>query len=473
VRAEPHLTANGQDTLLRDRKLELDQLELALRNLRPNAWLMPVLAAIICAMFRQWVDEPRLIAWFALVTLTGIPLGVICSRFGDSGQMTGNFNKRVRLSGAAYLVFTFCWASMGWMLWVPGNDLNHMIIIMLLACTVAGNGALVGASKTMLAVSYASYGSVLILTPLQAGGALYDGISVLAVLYVAYMAFMSRQIYLTARNMLLLRNDKSDLIEKLARSKAESDRAREQAEAASRAKSQFLANMSHELRTPLNAILGFSEMISSRIFAADHEKHFEYAELIHDSGHHLLTLINDILDLAKIEAGALSLQETDLDLGSAIAEACTMVEPRAVASGCGLETKIDSGLPLVNCDARALKQILLNLLSNAIKFTPHGGSVTAFAYCTPDGGVCFGISDKGAGISQDDQKRVFQNFGQGRHDVTTADRGTGLGLPIVKGLVEAHGGGIALESRIGEGTTVSITFPLARTRNRHAVQVAS
>jgi len=465
--------ANRKHASARDRKLELDQLGLALRNLRPNAWLMPVLAAVICTMFRQWVDTPRLIAWFSLVTITGIPLGVICSRFGDSGLGTDDFKQRVWLSGVAYITFTFCWASMGWLLWVPGNDLNHMIIIMLLACTVAGNGALVGASRTMLAVSYASYGMVLIITPLQAGGALYYSISLLALLYVAYMAFMSRQIYLTARNMLLLRNDKGDLIEELARSKIESDTAREQAEAASRAKSQFLANMSHELRTPLNAILGFSEMITSRIFAAKPEKHFEYAALIHDSGFHLLTLINDILDLAKIEAGGLTLDETDIDLGTAIEEACAMVRPRVAAARCALETKIDPDLPLVNCDARALKQILLNLLSNAIKFTPTGGVVTAFANCTPDGGIRFGISDRGVGISEEDQRRVFQNFGQGRHDIATADKGTGLGLPIVKGLVEAHGGTVALESRLGEGTTVSVYFPLPRTRNRPAVQAAS
>jgi two-component system cell cycle sensor histidine kinase PleC len=231
--------------------------------------------------------------------------------------------------------------------------------------------------------------------------------------------------------------------------------------------------MSHELRTPLNAILGFSEMISSRVFAANPEKHYEYAELIHGSGQHLLTLINDILDLAKIEAGGWTLHETEIDLGAAIGEACTMVRPRAQAAGCKLATDIHAGLPQLYCDERALKQVLLNLLSNAVKFTPRGGRVIAFARNTVDGGLCFGISDTGVGISREDQQRVFQNFGQGRHDIVLADKGTGLGLPIVKGLVEAHGGRVELESSVGEGTTVTVYLPPLRVRRRSAIQAAS
>jgi len=457
----------------RGRRLAVDQLGLALGNLRPNAWIMPALAAVICLLFRQWIDTTRLITWFTMVVITGIPLGIVCNRFGELSADAPKVDTQVRLSALAYLVFTASWGSMGIFLWAPSDDLNHMMVIMLLACTVAGNGALVGASRALLGASYLSYGLALILSPLQSGGVLYEGISVLAILYIAYMAFMSRQIYLTARKMLLLRYDKNDLIEKLAKSKAESDTAREQAEAASRAKSQFLANMSHELRTPLNAILGFSEMITSRVFASNLQKHHEYAGLIHESGFHLLTLINDILDLAKIEAGSWTLNERDFDLRGAIADACTMVGPRVAAAGCELRTDVKPTLPLVYCDPRAIKQIFLNLLYNAIKFTPQGGTVTVFARDTTDGSVRFGVADTGTGISPEDQQRVFQNFGQGRHDIATADKGTGLGLPIVKGLVEAHGGRIELQSKIGEGTTVLVELPRARVRKGSVLQKAS
>jgi len=264
--------------------------------------------------------------------------------------------------------------------------------------------------------------------------------------------------------MLVLRHDKDDLIEELAHSKSRSDAALTRAEAANRSKSEFLANMSHELRTPLNAIIGFSEMIHSRAFHSSPEKDAEYAQIIHQSGHHLLALINDILDLAKIEAGGLTLKEAETDLAQILHECVELMQARARSGDVMLHFE-SATVARVYADERALRQIILNLLSNALKFTPAQGSVKVFLRRQPDGSLDFGVIDTGYGIRPEDVKRVFENFGQGRHDVAMPDKGTGLGLPIVKGLVEAHGGRVDLKSRVGEGTTVTVTLPAGRLRN--------
>jgi two-component system cell cycle sensor histidine kinase PleC len=284
---------------------------------------------------------------------------------------------------------------------------------------------------------------------------------------------MSRQIYETARDMLLLRDDKNELIDALEKSKTASDDALERAEAASRAKSQFLANMSHELRTPLNAILGFSEMIHSGTTRANVDKHIEYAEIIHQSGHHLLTLINDILDLAKIEAGGLQLRESIVDLPALIEECVKLLGAKAQDGRLDLSFDAPVCMSPLRADERALKQVMLNLLSNALKFTPPFGSVIAFARMEPNGDVAFGVTDTGLGIAEEDRTRVFQNFGQGRHDVVVVDKGTGLGLPIVKGLIEAHGGTVVLTSRVGDGTCVTATLPAARVCPPQMLKAAS
>jgi two-component system cell cycle sensor histidine kinase PleC len=260
--------------------------------------------------------------------------------------------------------------------------------------------------------------------------------------------------------------ERNALLAEVVCAKLESDRGREKAEAASLAKSQFLANMSHELRTPLNAILGFSEMIATRLFEKDPDRNVEYAGLIHSSGQHLLTLINDILDLAKIEAGRWKLEDVELNLHSIAEDTLQLVQWRAKDNGAILENAIDLNLPYVYGDERAIKQVMLNLLSNAVKFTPEHGKVTAFAAMNAEGGITFGVGDTGVGISPEDQTRVFDSFGQGKHDVAIADKGTGLGLAIVKGLAEAHGGKVSLESQVGKGTRVMVHLPAVRVRPR-------
>jgi len=457
----------------RDNWLALEQLRLALGNLKPNVVAMPLFAAIMCVMFSKWVALPTLLLWFSFVVIGGVPLGFIAFQFSRRSIEELNQRRWVPLAGGAYFLFTASWSSFGLMFWRAGDDQNNLLILLLLGCTLAGNSALVGASRPLTINGYAVYGVSVVLLPLLTGGTLFYGISAMALVFVAYMAFMSRQIYTTARDMLVLRHDKDGLIEALAKSKAQSEKALKRAEAANRAKSEFLANMSHELRTPLNAIIGFSEMIHSRAFGTNPEKNIEYGAIIHQSGHHLLALINDILDLAKIEAGGLSLKDSEFDLGVLIGKCVELMQAKAEMGDISLHCEPVVGPVGIRADERAIRQIVLNLLSNSLKFTPALGCVRTFLRIEADGQIVFGVTDTGYGIREEDLERVFQNFGQGRHDVAMPDKGTGLGLPIIKGLAEAHGGSVSLKSRVGEGTAVTITLPAERLCAQATLKTAS
>jgi signal transduction histidine kinase len=233
-----------------------------------------------------------------------------------------------------------------------------------------------------------------------------------------------------------------------------------QLEVASQHKSEFLANMSHELRTPLNSIIGFSEVLSDRLFGELNEKQEEYLKDIYASGTHLLSLINDILDLSKIEAGRMELELTDFHLPQAIDNAVMLVRERAGRRSIALQTSIDERLGEVRADERKIRQVVLNLLSNAIKFTPEGGRIELRAV-PGDGSVEVSVSDTGVGIGPEDQEAVFEEFRQ----VGTADKkaeGTGLGLTLCRKFIELHGGKIWVKSQLGVGSTFTFTIPVHR-----------
>jgi signal transduction histidine kinase len=232
-----------------------------------------------------------------------------------------------------------------------------------------------------------------------------------------------------------------------------------QLEVANKHKSDFLANMSHELRTPLNAIIGFSEVLSERMFGEINEKQADYLKDIHESGKHLLSLINDILDLSKIEAGRMDLEISTFDLPSALSNAMTLVRERAQRHGIQLALDVDSELGSFQADERKFKQIVLNLLSNAVKFTPDGGRVSVSARKDTTH-VEIAVMDTGIGIAPEDQAAVFEEFKQVGRDYTKKAEGTGLGLTLTKRFVELHGGEIRLESTLGKGSTFTITLPL-------------
>jgi PAS domain S-box-containing protein len=239
--------------------------------------------------------------------------------------------------------------------------------------------------------------------------------------------------------------------------------AKEQADYANRSKSEFLANMSHELRTPLNAIIGFSEIIKDELFGkAGNPQYVEYAKDIYDSGELLLSLINDILDMSKIEAGKRDLAESVINVNRVVQACMRLVAARAKMSKQHLDVKLPRDFPDLRGEERAFKQIIVNLLTNAIKFTPEGGHITVEGESLPNGDMRLCVTDTGIGIAPEHIETVLAPFGQIESALSRKNQGTGLGLPLTKALVELHDGTLEIDSTVGSGTKVTVTLPAAR-----------
>jgi two-component system cell cycle sensor histidine kinase PleC len=278
-----------------------------------------------------------------------------------------------------------------------------------------------------------------------------------------YFALLAHRLHSTTLATLEARAEKDALIGELEQAKSISDEARHRAESANVAKSRFLAQMSHELRTPLNAILGFSEVMKSEIFGAHAVPVYrEYSADIHNSGVHLLNLINEILDLSRIEAGRYELNEEAVSLVNVVADCHHLLKLRASSRGITIHEAFERAMPRVWGDERAVRQVVLNLLSNAVKFTPQSGKVALTVTRSADGGQMVSVRDNGPGIPEEEIETVLASFGQGSLAQKTAEQGAGLGLPIVQKIMELHQGRFDLFSKLRFGTEVIATFPRAR-----------
>ena len=450
-----------------DLRLVEAQLDISRKQTAPTSYSLPFTAIVVAAANFYWVPTIRLLLWPLAVTLLSAIAEIIYLQFlknDDHSAKSVRYRAKMAVTMAAILVAAWC--AMVAVIWVPGVPGNHLLILFLLCASLSGWVTGGAVYLPMLYVTLPIYLVAMTAVPMLAGDTIDAILGWLCIGFWVMMAAQASINYETSTRKLRLEDERVLLIEDLQRAKETSDRARERTKAASRAKPTFLANMSHELRTPLNAILGFSEIIKTRAFGESIDQYAEYGSYIHGSGQHLLTLINDILDLAKIEAGRMTLREDDVDIVRLIEDCVEMMNVRAQQAGVKLAITVESGFPLVYADERALRQIIVNLLSNSIKFTPLGGVITSFAKRSVDGRPSFGVSDTGIGIAPEDYRRVFESFGQGRHDAVQADKSTGLGLPIVKGLAEAHGGTVLLDSEPGRGTTVTVLLPTTRVRVR-------
>jgi two-component system cell cycle sensor histidine kinase PleC len=458
----PVWASDIEATLERESRVELALLRGVVENLRGNLPAVPILALAICMVFSQWVAWPKLALCYGQI-MAGFTLhAIMLRRFPSQPLPPQKVRRWTRIAAAANLLFIANWALMPWYLWVPGNATSQILLELLLAAILAIHATTTAPCRAIARPALLIYLIGLALPPLLSLDSASFWLALFAPLYVAMIGLIARRNYNNARAAIVAHEERTALLAQMVMAKLESDRGRDQAEAASLAKSQFLANMSHELRTPLNAILGFSELVASRMFEKEPERIHEYAAMIHSSGRHLLALINDILDLAKIEAGRWKLEENEINLARLAEDCLQLVAWRAKDGSARLQNLIGDDSPRLYGDERAIKQILLNLLANAVKFTPEQGCVSVFARMTADGAMVFGVEDTGVGISPEDQVRVFDNFGQGKHDIALAEKGTGLGLAIVKGLAEAHGGQVSLESQPGRGTKVSVFMPASR-----------
>lgn len=455
------------------RELALRHLEITARYLYTNFLPLPVVIGALVVLLLRWQPAAILVAWAGATVFSWIVLIVVLRVFLDDSERGNSVVGWTAGICAALLFATVAFVLVSVVFWVQDDRLNNVLLYVILAAGLACAGAQSAPSLPVAVTSIAPYAvTFLYLSLRHEPFPMNLGMAFLQFCYVVLVVLYARTVWQLTHETLLLREERKELIGRLEKAFDEADAARTRAETASQAKSQFLANMSHELRTPLNAVLGFSEMIRDRVLGDGAVlRYSEYAGDVHKSATHLLNLINDILDLSKIEAGRLELNETYFDIVPLGAECLQLLRQHADRKGVSLVEEYPRVLEVI-ADQRALRQILVNLLSNAVKFTPSGGRIILRCIASAKA-LQISVQDNGVGIRPEDLGGVMESFRQGRHDVKSHDEeGTGLGLAIVNALATLHGGSVSIESILAEGTTVTVNLPGTRIVERSAVQAA-
>ena len=421
-----------------------------------------LLVAIVGLLSGVWSDPVAASVWTAGMTAVHLLIAHQCQKFLTEPQ--GSVN--LRMWRARFVGFDFAFG-VAWMFnvvyVVSGQAAASTFMLFVMLLVVAVSSMLASSLPIAVVAATLPVTTAVVLDFIIKGGIQNYILAAMAMTAQAYFALLSHRLYSITLANVEARAEKDALIGELEQAKANSDEARRRAEAANMAKSRFLAQMSHELRTPLNAILGFSEVMKSEVFG-EHviPTYREYASDIHASGVHLLNLINEILDLSRIEAGRYELNEESVSLTAVVEDCHHLLKLRAKNRGISIHEAFEADLPRLWADERGVRQICLNLLSNAIKFTPQGGEIWLKVGWTAAGGQYVLVKDNGPGIPEEEISIVLASFGQGTNAIKSAEQGAGLGLPIVQGLVDMHGGSFSLKSKLREGTEVLVTFPPER-----------
>jgi two-component system cell cycle sensor histidine kinase PleC len=457
--ARQRLTSSSGTRAAFDFQLMHDYAGARLRAALPMAAIIAILAFV--ASF--WVPPIFTALWAALVLVSLLMVVLMADRFRKSDPAKFNAAQWTTSFIAAETVYGLAWSLLALFTLVSSPA---ALMPLMFAMVLVAIGANAVATHTLPPATLMSTLPVTLTVSanlIALGGTLNYVLAAVAICGEIFFVYLARQLHASELETISHQSEKDSLIFELEEARQMSDEARRHAEQANIAKSQFLATMSHELRTPLNAIIGFSEVLKSELLGPHQVPQYkEYAGDIHSSGQHLLNLINELLDLSRIEAGKYELNEEVVSLVD-IAEDCRrMMELRAKSKGIELVYSIGDNLPRLWGDERAIRQVILNLLSNAIKFTPQAGRVTLVVTRSADGGQMVSVKDNGPGIPEEEIETVLSSFGQGSLAQKTAEQGAGLGLPIVQKIMELHQGRFDLFSKLRFGTEVIATFPRAR-----------
>ncbi len=428
-----------------------------------GALAVPVLLIILGALASFWVPPYVAFVWTGVVIAANLGVVLMCRRFVREPKDKFDARRWTATFVAAETIYGIAWALLALFTLFSGRDNLAVVIFAILLIGVAANALSTRTMPVATLMNTLPATLTVSINLIALGGSLHYSLAAVALGAEIFFVYLSRQLQKNQLEGFAHQSEKDQLILDLEEARQTSDQARREAEQANIAKSRFLATMSHELRTPLNAIIGFSEVLKSELLGPHQVPQYkEYASDIHNSGQHLLNLINELLDLSRIEAGKYELNEEPVSLSDIASDCLRMVEIRTKAKNTELESQITPNLPKLWGDERAIRQVILNLLSNAVKFTPQGGKIELKIVRSSDGGQLISVKDNGPGIPEEEIATVLSSFGQGSLAHKTAEQGAGLGLPIVQKIMDLHQGRFDLFSKLRFGTEVIATFPRGR-----------
>ncbi len=451
----------GQESEPRVLKAQLQLSVTTARNTRITAPILAAACAILCStgVFGQVSFAHTLLLPLAVVATVGASalMATAYERYNDS---EGDVESWLQCFVIIQAMGSASWGLMAWLCWEPGNPLNHMFLAAGVMAVIASLVVSRGSNMKMYVANLLPLSLMTSARFLLSDSITDMVIGALAPMVAFQMWYIGRPLVLRMGEDARLRFKVEDLAGELEETRDEALRKRFEAETANASKTAFLANMSHELRTPLNAILGFSEIISQECFGpVGSERYRDYAGDIHSSGAHLLSLINDLLDVAKIEAGRMDISPNLLDAARVFDIALKLINTKAREKDQTLAITVEPNAPPLYADERAVKQILINLVSNAVKFSPQGGRIDVIGGAAANGDFQITVRDNGPGIPPDKLGQIFKPFSQVDNRFDRQAGGTGLGLALVRGLAELHGGRAWMESEFGKGCSVFVSLP--------------